>query len=235
MNFKEWMMRRGLSASTAEKYAGAIAGPLTEWGVAAGVIQGALIAMESPATYADAAAKLEKLPIFIERNERGHNMYSSALARFASYLDDVFSDGIEADIEGVFSNSSIGPTEKLELVKARIGQGIFRQRLLSQWKCCAVTGYSTQSMLVASHIKPWSLSSNAERLSPFNGLLLVPNIDRAFDKGFLTFEESGAIVISPLLPDAGALGISGNARLALSPEHQPFMTYHRDNVFLRAW
>lgn len=231
MNFKEWMLQRGLSTSTAEKYAGAVSGPLTEWGLAAGVLEGPLVAMESPATYAKASSKLTALPIFAERNSRGHNMYSSALARFAGYLEEGFAGEVGADIESVLNDPSINPTERLELVKARIGQGKFRQRLLLHWERCAVTGYNELSMLVASHIKPWSASSNAERLDPFNGLLLVPNIDRAFDKGFITFEEAGTLLVSPLLPDASALGITAGSQISLRTEHQAFMAYHRANVF----
>jgi len=231
MNFKEWMLQRGLSASTAEKYAGAVSGPLSEWGLAAGLTEGPLIAMESPAAYAEVTFKLTTLPIFIERNSRGHNMYSSALAKFAGYLEEGFSGEIGADIEDVLTDVSINPTEKLELVKARIGQGIFRQKLLLHRECCAVTGYDEISMLVASHIKPWSASSNTERLNPFNGLLLVPNIDRAFDRGFVTFDEAGTLIVSPLLPHARDLGITTGSRIALHPEHQPFMAYHRAHVF----
>lgn len=231
MNFKEWMLQRGLSASTAEKYAGAVSGPLSEWGLAAGVTEGPLVAMESPAAYAEVTSKLTTLPIFIERNARGHNMYSSALAKFAGYLEEGFSGEVGADIEGVLSDVSINPTEKLELVKARIGQGIFRQKLLLHWECCAVTGYAEISMLVASHIKPWSASSNTERLDPFNGLLLVPNIDRAFDRGFISFDEANTLIVSPLLPHARDLGITAGSRIALRQEHQPFMAYHRAHVF----
>ncbi|MDA8522791.1 HNH endonuclease [Acidovorax sp. NCPPB 4044] len=232
MNFKDWMMLRGLSRSTAEKYAAAVSGPLTEWGMHAGVIHGALVAMESPAAYEAASSMLAKLPIFRERNARGHNMYSSALAQYACFIQEGFHGDIESDIEAVFSDASTNTTEKLELVKARIGQGVFRQRLLLHWKGCAVTGYQELKMLVASHIKPWSVSSNAERLDPFNGLLLIPNVDRAFDKGFVTFDEEGVLTVSPLLTEPKVLGIVEGACIALQPQHQPYMAHHRAHVFL---
>lgn len=234
MNFKEWMLREGLSAKTAESYAGAISGPLTEWGLTAGVLQGPLIAMESPTAYAEAASKLAELPIFAERNARGHNMYSSALARFASYINEGHPNDIGSDIEQVLTDSTVGPTEKIELIKARIGQGKFRQQLLLHWKCCAVTGYREPGMLVASHIKPWSNSSNIERLDPFNGLILIPNLDRAFDRGFITFSDEGKIVISPLLADAAGLGIFSGSHIALQQAHKPFMVYHRTHVYRAA-
>ncbi|WP_338880761.1 HNH endonuclease [Achromobacter veterisilvae] len=232
MTFKEWMLRRGLSPSTAEKYAGAISGSLTEWGLAAGILQGPLDAMESPRACAEAASKLAKLPVFAERNMRGHNMYSSALSKFSSYIEEVSSsDALGSDIEDVLNDQKIGLTEKVELIKARIGQGVFRQKLLLYWTRCAVTGYQDPGMLVASHIKPWSKSSNAERLDPFNGLILVPNLDRAFDRGLISFENNGRLLISPLLGDAETLGIVAGSRIALQTRHHPFMEYHRKHVY----
>ena len=89
-------------------------------------------------------------------------------------------------------------------------------------------------MLVASHIKPWSSSSNVERLDPFNGLILTPNLDRAFDRGFITFDEDGAILVSPQFVGASALGVVAGSHIALQPAHQPFMAHHRAHVYRAA-
>ncbi len=94
MNFEDWMMYRGLSRSTAEKYAGAISGPLSEWAMSAGLLQGPLAAIESRAKCEAVSSELTKLPIFLMRNERGHNMYSSALAWFRDYI----AEGFDSDI-----------------------------------------------------------------------------------------------------------------------------------------
>jgi predicted HNH restriction endonuclease len=95
MNFKAWIMRRGRRRSTAEKYAGAIFGSLTRLGIDEGILRGSLGAMESPAAYASARSKLEALPIFVERNARGNNMYSRALALYAIFLEEGFR-GVQA-------------------------------------------------------------------------------------------------------------------------------------------
>ena len=232
MNFKDWMQHRGLSASTAEKYAGAITGPLSDWGLSNGVLQGPLTAMESLAEYAVIRQKITDLPIFQERNQRGHGMYASALEKYASFLQEGFQQNVETDIASVLSDPSIGSTEKLELVNARIGQGKFRQKLMLHWKGCAVTQYSELRLLVASHIKPWSISSNAERLDPFNGLLLLPNLDRAFDRGLISFDPEGMVLISPQLPEPQKLGISAEMKAHLQDRHQAYMAYHRESVFL---
>ena len=86
-------------------------------------------------------------------------------------------------------------------------------------------------MLLASHIKPWSKSSDYERLDQFNGLLLTPNLDRAFDQGLISFSETGLIILSKSLKDAQKLGISSGMNIELTKEHQQYMKFHREIVF----
>ncbi len=85
--------------------------------------------------------------------------------------------------------------------------------------------------LVASHIKPWKVSKNEERLDPFNGLLLLPNLDKVFDLGFITFSKTGNIIISDYLEDYEKLGLTENMRLKLEKQHFPYMNYHRDMMY----
>lgn len=61
-----------------------------------------------------------------------------------------------------------------------------------------VTKVERLEHLVASHTKPWRDSTNEERLNGENGLLLTPAIDHLFDKGFISFEDKGALVVSPV-------------------------------------
>lgn len=117
------------------------------------------------------------------------------------------------------------------LISTRLGQGRFREHLLQQWQGCAVTGYPMPAMLVASHIKPWRAANNIERLDPHNGLLLLANIDKAFDKGFITFEKNGAILLSSVLEQPSVLGISPKMSLKVRDAHQPYLAYHRERVF----
>ena len=63
---------------------------------------------------------------------------------------------------------------------------------------CRITGADNPIHLVASHCKPWCDSSNEERLNGEDGLLLTPSIDHLFDCGFIGFEDSGRLVISPV-------------------------------------
>ena len=84
---------------------------------------------------------------------------------------------------------------------------------------------------MASHIKPWRLSNNSERLNGFNGLLLTPNLDKVFDSGLITFDAAGHIKVSPRFKDFAKLGITTEMKVELLPEHELFMTFHRANVF----
>lgn len=127
-------------------------------------------------------------------------------------------------------------TEKLALVKARRGQGAFRDGLIELWGCCAVSDCKELNLLRASHIMPWKISNDVERLDEFNGLLLSPNLDAAFDAGLITFAEDGKIIISRSLKnhDRRALGIRSHFRLRrVARRHLPYLAYHRRNVFKR--
>jgi predicted restriction endonuclease len=125
-------------------------------------------------------------------------------------------------------------SEREAIVKARIGQGRFRQSLIDYWASCAVTGCLEAALLRASHIKPWAVASLAERLSLYNGLLLSPAIDACFDAGYVTFDDEGRILISKGLraEDAGVLGIHSEMRLRrIAPEHRQYLAFHREHVF----
>lgn len=231
MIFEEWMLLRGLSSSSVEKYLGAIQGPLSQWAVENNIMAGPLTSLTSITAFNDVASKIRLLPIFQERNERGHNMYSSALVKFAEYLAEGYAGDVETDIDAILDDSAVSPTERHDLVKCRIGQGTFRQKLIAYWKACAVTGYKDTGLLVASHIKPWRACTNVERLNPFNGLLLTPNLDRAFDAGLITFRPDGHISLSQLLSSPQQLGIEAGMRVSLASQHEPFMEFHRTSVF----
>ena len=130
---------------------------------------------------------------------------------------------------------SLPETERQSIIKARIGQGTFRQQLLELWEGCAVTDVRLPNVLRASHIKPWRRSSNSERLNPYNGLLLLPQYDQLFDHGLISFEDNGAMIRSPALEliEPAKLGIAPEDRLrSISKQHRPFLAYHREEVFV---
>ena len=132
--------------------------------------------------------------------------------------------------------SEIEPEKRTEietLIKARQGQGRFRQKLLELYPSCPLTGLDIQPLLIASHIKPWSKCNDKERLDPFNGLMLAPNIDALFDSGLITFDIDGTIKISPKInpENQKRLGISPDMKLKIKPESEEYFEYHRNHVF----
>ena len=88
------------------------------------------------------------------------------------------------------------------IVKARIGQGLYRDKLIKKWDgTSSISNYSNTVFLIASHIKPWSDCNNEECIDVENGLLLKPDYDALFDKGYITFEDDGSIRISKILTE----------------------------------
>lgn len=231
MTFKDWMIFRGLSASSVNNYVGAIQGQLSKWAIEHGLLSGPITSISSQSKFIEVSSAIRALTSFQERNDRVHNMYSSALSKFSEYLSEGYGSDVEADIDSILDDDDLSKTEKINLVKSRIGQGIFRQKVLSYWKTCAVTSFKDSSLLLASHIKPWRVSNNSERLNPFNGLLLTPNLDRTFDSGLITFQTDGRIKLSQRLTESEKLGITPNMRISLSPQHELFMQFHRAVVY----
>jgi hypothetical protein len=121
----------------------------------------------------------------------------SLVARaFPSILDDI--EGAAPEL------GSVNETTRDALIKARLGQGKFRNDLISYWGGCAVLGNLPTEFLLASHIKPWRVCNNDDRLDPYNGLLLSPSLNHGFDKGFVSFAEDGKILLSNGLDNATA-------------------------------
>ncbi|WP_437659812.1 HNH endonuclease [Sorangium sp. So ce1182] len=127
-------------------------------------------------------------------------------------------------------------TDAERLAVQRVGQDIFRAGLFDYWDGrCAVTGLAVPELLRASHIKAWAAcSSDGERLDVFNGLLLAPQLDAAFDKGFITVADDGEVVVAPVLSaeDRRALGFDSPLRArGLSDGHRGYLRWHRETLF----
>jgi predicted restriction endonuclease len=130
-------------------------------------------------------------------------------------------------------------TEAERLVVQRVGQDIFRAGLLDYWEgCCAITGLAVPELLRASHIKPWAdCATDAERLDVFNGILLAPHLDAAFDRGFITLANDGTVIVSPALPepDREILDLHQPLRVrSLADGHRHYLPWHREHAFKHA-
>ena len=134
---------------------------------------------------------------------------------------------------------NLGETTRTALVQARRGQGLFKQRVLSIEQRCRLTGVDRLEHLIASHCKPWRDASNEERLDGENGLLLTPDADHLFDRGFISFDDRGRLLVSPVahVPSMTRMGIDPAALKcvgAFSAGQRRYLDFHRENVFLEA-
>ena len=143
---------------------------------------------------------------------------------------------IESTIE---SDRQLLETEREALIVARRGQGLFKQRVMQLENRCRITGVTNPVHLRASHCKPWRDSSNDERLNGENGLLLTPSMDHLFDRGFISFENSGTLSVSPVAhtPSLNRMGVATDRKVNVgmfTEGQKQFLDYHRDSVLLQA-
>ncbi len=128
----------------------------------------------------------------------------------------------------------LGSKDRDAEIKVRIGQGPFRKLLARYWNKCSVTGCRKINILTASHIKPWKDCDNEEAVDVYNGLLLIPNMDKLFDRGLISFSNKGEIIISPQLTneDLIILGVQVSMKLnKIENNHFKYLDYHRKKIF----
>jgi len=128
-----------------------------------------------------------------------------------------------------------GDLEKIQLTKSRRGQGIFKANVRLIEIGCRVTGVTNIKHLRASHIKPWAAADNHQKLDGFNGLLLSPHVDHLFDRGFISFENSGEVLVSkdlnPKVLQQWSIQTPRNVG-TFKKEQQEYLEYHRDLIFV---
>lgn len=123
-------------------------------------------------------------------------------------------------------------TEGQRLVIARVGQDIFRARLISYWRGrCPLTGITDPELLRASHIIPWSeCESDEERLNVHNGLLLSALWDAAFDRALVSFTDEGTPLFSERLTADALSALRWEGKLDLNDEHRVRLAQHRERL-----
>lgn len=168
----------------------------------------------------------------------GNQVLTLAKGMNPSFADDIEQhqaelegDAIEADIQA----STLDATEKQQLVKSRRGQGLFRANLEKVEPACRVTGVTNKTLLIASHIKPWSkCANNEERLDGNNGLLLSPHIDKLFDRGWITFTDAGSLLCAePSIERAlQQWGVELPINVGpFKPKQSKYLVYHRNEIY----
>jgi len=162
---------------------------------------------------------------------KAEELRTSSYSQVVRDLESSIEDRIKSDID-------LDDTTKERLVASRMGQGSFRSDVLGAFSECRVTGVTAADFLVASHIKPWrSCESGFERLDANNGLMLAHHVDRLFDRGYISFEDGGNVIVSSKVPDGLlkklGLGTLGTSNVGVFSDKQSgYLAYHRANVFL---
>jgi hypothetical protein len=136
-------------------------------------------------------------------------------------------------------DADVPETVRTAVVLARRGQGLFKQRVMQIERACRLTGVVREEHLRASHCKPWRDASNEERLDGENGLLLTPNADHLFDRGFIGFDDNGDVLISPVAHTESLVRMGLNPQRRhnvgrFSDGQRRYLEYHRENVLLRS-
>jgi putative restriction endonuclease len=143
----------------------------------------------------------------------------------------------EDKIEQQITQTVSCETTRTALVSSRVGQGRFRKELSKIEKECRITKVDRFEHLIASHIKPWRDGDNEERLDPENGLMLAPSVDHLFDKGFITFDDKGLVLVAEVahkesLQKMGVPPVPNFKASGFSEGQKRYLDYHREFIFL---
>ena len=130
--------------------------------------------------------------------------------------------------------------DRITQTTTRVGQNFFRTAVLSAYngQCC-ITGLSLPTLLVASHIVPWT-HDTSNRVNPRNGLLLSALHDKAFDSGFITIRDDMTVQVSRKHNVNSDQFFSETIEhydgkpISLPEKFTPestFLSYHREHIF----
>lgn len=141
----------------------------------------------------------------------------------------------EEEIEAIEEDENITTSERETIIKSRVGQGKYREKLLEECPYCPITMVNDERLLIASHIKPWIKSDNFEKTDPKNGFMLTPTYDKLFDRGFISFENDGTMLVSPWISPMNQkrLDIFNGKKIRMLPTEgrEEYLFYHRECVF----
>lgn len=173
------------------------------------------------------------------KSSRNHLLYYFKI--FIDYKSDTAKYIMKSEQEqeeNIIRDNSITEKNKKRLINSRTGQGEYRKKLLEECPYCPFTMVSDERLLVASHIKPWVLSNEKEKIDPKNGFMLTPTYDWLFDRGFITFEDNKKMLVSPWISPMNQkrLGIyTGKIihNLPLDSKRKKYVKFHREHIFKR--
>lgn len=177
---------------------------------------------------------LLKLGQTIEQDGRLYAKVTGVLSADALNEQEAAWASLPFDIETLITTGV--DTSRQALVDARLGQGRYRTALLALWgNKCAVTGCRVREVIRASHVKPWKLSSDSERLDPYNGIPLIATLDALFDSGLISFDDEGRMLVSGRLDNnqRELVGVPGVLSAVPGRRLRQYLAFHREMRFRR--
>lgn len=167
-------------------------------------------------------------PDFSDFNQATSNI-SIPIKCLDKLIDAIGGSVLAEKIVNELTNVNCEGREKEAIVKIRVNQNIFREKLLNKYSKCCVCGMENKNFLIASHIKSWADSNSAEKLDINNGFLMCPNHDKLFDTHFISFDDNGSILISSKLNqiDRLLLNVHTDNSISLTAENKKYLEYHR--------
>jgi hypothetical protein len=174
---------------------------------------------------AEISQELADLLILLSRRD-----LTDLLRNLEDPRDDEDEEIIQLEIR---SKQMEGDLEKIQLVKARRGQGLFKANVRLYESECRLTHVCSIRHLRASHIKSWKDSNDREKIDGANGLLLAPHVDHLFDRGFISFSGEGELLVSSKLNldvlDKWSISLPQSVG-EFKPKQREFLEYHQDVV-----
>lgn len=185
-----------------------------------------------------ALPRISRLSI-LKLSYKGKISYYFKISFGVANLDDVENEAeIKSSLERI-QQSNLSPTEKEAIIQARIGQGVYRRRLLEETSICPFTKVDDEHLLIASHIKPWKQATNKEKKDSKNGFVFTPTYDKLFDRGYISFTDDKKLIVSPWLSkyNCERLGLVNGMTIENLPiideKRKVYLAYHRAHILKR--
>lgn len=159
------------------------------------------------------------------KSERKNNYYELNEDYQINEKEMNFIKNIEMNLKNIES-----PNEKEVIIKQRLTQGLFRKKLIKRECKCKICNIKDENFLVASHIKPWVEANNYEKVDENNGFLFCPNHDKLFDKGYISFQDNGKLIISDKLnkENIELLGLNTEIKVKIDEDVKKYLEFHRE-------
>lgn len=119
--------------------------------------------------------------------------------------------------------------ERKSIIKIRCNQGRIRNNALRKYRKCEICGLQISQLLIASHIKPWSISNPSEKADINNIMLLCPMHDALFDKYLISFDNDGKILINSDISseERKLLSINDNQKIEVNEKRKLYLENHK--------